>query len=524
MLVGGPVKLTRQFALRTMVNGIALLLSCGGLLAQAPPRQAPPSGGVQASAQKFRVLRSVSGTKGSEQGGQFNIEDPRTVFYIPEDKQIIVYFEWEGPKGLHRLEGLWKNPTGKANVISEFEYESREQRFGGYWSLVLSQGMATGMWTLEARVDGEVTGAHTFQVIGAARSPGDILTSRPLLPLSEIYKRLLAVSVFIEKLDAGGERISTASGFFADEGFLVTAFQAIDGATSLRVSLPDGRRLETREVSAWNRWQDWAIVKLEAGKVPTLLRAKNGVWAVGDRCFMLDAPEGGGHVILDGSVLGQIDYPSAGPRMSLSFLPTWKAFGSPVVNEYGELIGVVGGSVIPGQNSLGEFRYGYGSSFPGLGDFSRGVLAAPLHLIQMPAPERRTTSLAELAQSGHFVAPLSRNRFVAFGSLSKSLTKSGPYPLPVDERKEFSRKDSQMSVYINWEPKEKRKGITLCRTYNIENRLLGEGKPLKINLKPGERMISQWTLGLQNLQPGVYRVDVLLDNDTVWRAFFRMTD
>lgn len=514
----------RQIVARVTSIAIALLLSYSGLFAQASPQQAPPAGGVQASSPKFRVLRSVSGTKGSEQGSQFTIEDPRTVFYVPDDKQVIVYFEWEGPKGHHRFEGVWKNPEGKANVISEFEYEAGAQRFGGYWTLVLSQGMAIGMWTLEARVDGEVTGAHTFQVIGAARPPGAISTPRPLLPLAEIYKRLLAVSAFIEKLDAAGQRVSTGSGFFAEEGFLFTAFQVIDGASSLRVVLPDGRRLETKEVAAWNRWQDWAIVKVAAGKTPTLPRAKDGVWAVGDRCFMLDAPEGGGRIILDGSVLGQIDYPKAGQRMSLSFLPTLQAIGSPVVNDYGEFIGVVGGSVIPGEASLGAFRYGYGTSFPGLGDFSRGMLAAPLHLTPMSAAERRVTSLAELAQSGQFIAPLTQNRFIAFGSLSKSITKSGPYPLPVDERKEFSRKDGQMTVYVNWEPKEKRKGITLCRTYNLENRQLGEGKPLKINMKPGEHMISQWTLGLLNLPPGVYRVDVLIDNDVVWRAFFRMTD
>ncbi len=524
MLFGGLMILTRQFAQRMMGNGIALLLSCGGLLAQAPPQQTPPAGGVQASGAKFRVLRSVSGTKGSAQSGQFVIEDPRTVFYSADDKQVIVYFEWEGPPGHHRFEGLWKNPEGKATVISDFEFDATEKRFGGYWTLLLNPTMAAGLWTLEARVDGEVTGAYTFQIIASSLPEGGIPQSRPMLLVSEIYKRLLAASVSIEKLNSAGRSVSAGTGFFVDEGLLLTAFQVIDGAVSLRVVLPDGRRLETKEVSAWNRWQDWAILKVDTGKVPIVARAKSGVWAVGDRCYMLDAPAAGGRVILDGSVLGQHDFPQAGPRMSLSFAPTLKAYGSPVVNEYGEFFGVVGGSLIPGEWSLGEFRYGYSSSFPGLGEVSRGVLGTPLRLIPMPAPDRRPMPLTELTQRGEFVPPLTQNRFVSFGSLSRTVTKSGPIPLPMDEKKEFSRRDGQITVYVNWDPKEKRKGIAICRVFDLDTRKIGEGKPLKINLKPDERMASRWEFGLQKLPSGIYRVDVLIDNDVVWRAFFRMTD
>jgi hypothetical protein len=150
-------------------------------LSQQSDVQQQKSGGVAAAEPRFRLIRSVSGTKGSQKGNQYFIEDPRTVFYLPEDKQIIVYFEWEGPLGPHHLEGLWKSPEGKVVVISDFDYESKQKRFAGFWTLPLSETMSPGVWALEAHVDGEVTGSHNFQIAVApwpapapqTRSTGD---------------------------------------------------------------------------------------------------------------------------------------------------------------------------------------------------------------------------------------------------------------------------------------------------------------------------------------------------------------
>ena len=131
--------------------------------------QTPAAGGVQGNEPKFRLVRSVAGSKGSEQGGRYIIEDPRTVFYIPEDREVIVYFEWDGPLGPHHFEGLWKNSEGKALMVSDFNYEAKQKRFGGYWTLPLLDSTPSGIWTIEARVDGEVTGTHTIQVVVAAK-------------------------------------------------------------------------------------------------------------------------------------------------------------------------------------------------------------------------------------------------------------------------------------------------------------------------------------------------------------------
>jgi len=46
---------------------------------------------------------------------------------------------------------------------------------------------------------------------------------------------MLKETVFVQKMSANGDAAETHSGFFLENGMLVTAFEAIDGATRLRL-------------------------------------------------------------------------------------------------------------------------------------------------------------------------------------------------------------------------------------------------------------------------------------------------
>src|SRR6202035_1187015 len=177
-------------------------------------------------------------------------------------------------------------------------------------------------------------------------------TARRFPSASEIYSETLKATVFVQKLSANGEVAETHSGFFLESGMLITAFEAIDGATRLRLVLADGRRLESDRVVAWNRWQDWAILHVDSDRLPHLDPAKVASWDVGDRCYFLDVASEGNRVIVDENVTGKNDFPRAGPRVNVSFPSAKQAIGSPLLNEYGDVIGMVGGALIPGATSL----------------------------------------------------------------------------------------------------------------------------------------------------------------------------
>src|SRR5882672_6659069 len=93
---------------------------------------APQAGGVPAAGPKVRMVRSVAGTKGETRGGNYVILDARTTFYVPDDRQVIVYFEWEAAKGTHHCEGSLKGPNGQLAVMSSFDYPATQTRFGDF--------------------------------------------------------------------------------------------------------------------------------------------------------------------------------------------------------------------------------------------------------------------------------------------------------------------------------------------------------------------------------------------------------
>jgi Trypsin-like peptidase domain len=493
----------------------------------APPAQA---GGVAAAEPQFRPIRSVSGTKGSPKNGQFVMEDPRTVFYLPEDKQVIVYFEWEGSLGPHHLEGYWKNPEGKVVVISDFNYESKQKRFGAYWTLTLSDAMAPGIWALEAHVDGEVAGTHNFQIVTAPR-PALPPPPRPELSASDIYKLVVPAVVSVEKLDEQRRRMRLGSGFVLAREWVVTTFDNIDSAALVRVVLADGRTTDLDGAAAWNHREDWAVLRLPTSVSNSLQVAKADSWQVGDPCFSIDSPHEGNRTIREGAVTGTHAFPDVGERMNLNFGLSPAANGSPVVNEYGEVIGIAAfHSLVPGLGSLDAVREGNFPAYPP-NLFSGGSslagdtgMAIPISAIQLPSADAIVKKFSDLQSSGEFAQPLVRDDDFAEGAIGRSIQREGGLPQVIDERFEFQRKDGSISVLATWRMQRKFRGSAFLRIYNIDNKPMGFTKPAKLNFSKNQVGFTSWSFEIAHWATGLYRIDLVVDSDPVWRSFFRLTD
>ena len=498
------------FVVREVASVVCLLsLSAGMCRGQA--------GGVAAEGPKFRLVRSVSGSKGTPQGGRFTMEDPRSVFYIPSDRQVIVYMEWDGPIGKHHLEGFWRNPEGKVTVMNDFDYEAKSTRFGAYWILALTEGADNGNWTLEAHIDGELAGTHSFQVLNAAKPAGTESTRKMLTP-AQLYEHALQVSVTIEKFDHSGREFGERSGFLMDGGWIATAFECIDGASKLRVTLSDGTRFETDQLAAWNRRQDWAVLKATPNMLPQLRKAEATSWNIGDITSYLDTAAAGDRVIANVTIDGKNAFPWAGMRLNISAGPSERAVGSALLNEWGEVIGIVTRGLIPGvgEVNLADLRM-----------FSRGGLAVPANLLEGLNPGATETPLSILESKGEFLPPVTAGRNIVSAQFAKTLDKKGGISYPAEGGNVFSKRDPAVYVYVFWEGKEKAKGLLTMRVFDLDNRLLNKAmleKPLKFSLSKGEQKTTTWDFGIAPFPPGVYRVDVCLDNAPAWRSFFRVTE
>jgi len=491
--------------------------------ARAQEQKPPSSGGGAAAAEPtFRPVRSVSGSILLEQGGRSAIEDPRSVFYVAADKQIIVYFTWEGPAGQHHFEGLWKNPAGRVAMTSEFDYKPEQPRFGAYFKMLLGDTPATGTWILEARIDGETAGSHSFEITSAARADTTTsTTARKLLSPSDLYDRAAAASVLVENINAKGVRRNIGTGFFIGPGKLLTAFQVIDDATKVRIVGQQGKMIEATEVLSVNRRQDWVILKVAVHNVTLLERAPADSAVIGDRSYFLDMPTEGNRVLVETSLIGKQDLGPAGERLNIGDTANRRAMGSPLLNGYGEVVGVLGGSLLPGAAFLED--PGFGARNNWLGTPSRGSLAVPIKLVVDSAGA--ATTIEGLFRSGQFTPALVSTETVLSGTLARSVNKKATPPQPIDAKTEFSRANPLGVVFITWLPTEKRKGQPSLRLYDLDNHMISEYlNKKKITVIPNKLSYSLWEFNLSDLRPGIYHFDVLLDADFVWRTFFRVVE
>lgn len=496
-----------------------------------PPAQVemPGAGGVTGSGPVFRVVRSVSGVSGTEKDGKFVMDRPQTVFHLGQDQKVIAYFEWDGPIGPHKFEGLWKRPDGGVVVISDFQYTATGVPFAGYWTMLLSGAEQTGVWTIDARIDGEDAGSLTFELVNTAGAeappqPPPVPVREPLSP-DALYKQALASTVFVDKLDTNGNAFARGSGFFLSDGRLITAFENLDGASQIRVTLSDGGFANTSQVLAWNRWQDWAILGVQGLKVPGLPRSKDDSWPVGTVGYYLEVSSGAGRVIADASVVGNTTYPNAGARLNIAALPDQAAVGGPVFDPYGDVIGMMGGTIIPGTTLIESFDLTQSvTAVTGVGSLRYGM-AVPITLFNSSAAGTAPTTLDQLIASGQMIAPLAAPDDVVFGSLTTSITQGAKgIAFPDDMADHFSHANSQLFVFISWSTKIKFKGVASAAIYDADNHLVTTLARAKLDIRNTVAVTNSWQLELALIPAGIYRADVSLGNELVWRRFFRITE
>jgi hypothetical protein len=446
--------------------------------------------------------------------------DPRTTFYVPDDRQVIVYFEWEAAKGTHHCEGTVKGPSGQLAVMSSFDYPATQTKFGGFWTMPLLENSSPGLWTFESRVDGEFAGELSFEIASAKRPAGMAKEEAPPTT-AEIYSHTVAATALIERLDEKGQPLGAGSGFLTEGGSFVTAFRVIDGAHTLRIQFADGTRIQADSVTGWNRRQDWAILRVDAGKHATLRTADSKSWSIGDHCYWLDTKTDGGRVIADGQIVGKESHAGWGERISISNIFNTAATGGPLLNERGEVLGMLGGALpdtlVP-QVLRDPSAYGAGGA-----TFVVTASAIPIGLV-VPPPALTPASLQTLWAEGQFTPSVTASRNVTFGMLTQGKPAKGRAPFNKEMKNDFTRQDDSATVYVALQSMDTLRGTVQMRVYDADNRSVSSSEPAKIILKRGETQERYWSFSVGVLNPGIHRADVLLGESVAWRAYFRVRE
>jgi len=506
-----------KISLRGVIPLVALGIICPPAISigAAPAEQQSPQ--TQARSSRFRVIRIVCGSKGVTHGAEFEMQDVRTVFHVPDDHQIIVYFEWEGPPGAHHAVGTWRSPDGKVALTSDFDLTSDGTRYTGTWRLSIPESIAIGLWALEAQIDDQPAGTQTFEIM---RSETGGSAPPPIPTAAQIYQWAAAASVFVTSLDQDGEVITSGLGFFVDKGMVLTAFQVIDGASSVRVELADGSNATVANLVGWNRRQDWAILKMDSAKVQPLIRAQPNSWKIGEVGYVLTSQGQGSRTIQTVNISGLQGTAPSTQRLNIS---TGGSIGAPLLDGYGHVIGILGGGV-PGFGSqrMGTWALYLDPGATGLATIA-GPTALPLASIPEVATSQQPTTLADLGAQGVLIRPLVRNPQVAEGTLCEDFQKlHGVAIEPVRPDRNFSKKLGTLALVVIWAPTARIKSMARLRIYDEDNHAVEQTAPSKLELQPHVTMFSAWKVPLTSLPPGTYRIDLLLDDEPQWREFFRV--
>lgn len=455
----------------------------------------------------LNVLKISAGPTGTESNGTFVLTEERTVFSRSSDREVIAFFQWDGVPGAHKLVAQWRSPDGGLTSSSAIDYVAKDRRFGAYWRLSLSPTIPLGTWSIEATVDGHPGGRLTFEVRDEKVTAPPV--KRPLTQ-AELYERLNRAFVVLERSNAAGRRLEPAAGFVAGSTDIYTALTSIDAADRITAVGADNSRRDIMSVVSWHRRQDWAILE---GTVPqeALPVAAGDSTKVGDRIYSM---EGGtaGRALTEGGMTGQSDLPGVGRRLLAAFTNGTGTPGAPVVNEFGELVGMVGGAHMPGATGLLDLLRFRGTM--------KGIPIVPMtELRARPGAPRE--SIAALLQRGDLIPALSGEQHVVSGGFAKQINR-GPAVAPGDQREEFTSQDKTFVTWINWSPQDRVRGTSILRLFDADNRVVLESKPAKIDLRKGQLSLSSWQIPVPNA-PGMYRVDAAIDGKPIWRGFVRIS-
>lgn len=461
---------------------------------------------AQQSPAPFHVLRIAAGPAGVEEKGTFRLTEERSVFSRSDDKEVIVFFQWEGAPGRHLLEATWRSPDASTMSKSTIDYTARDRRFGAYWRFVITPDTSLGMWSIEATVDGQPGGRFTFEITGKPAPPAAVV-KRPLAQ-QELHDLLSRHFVVLSRTGPGMRELEPGTGTIALPGQIFTAVRLLDNIDRISANHPSGASDDLTTVVDVNREAGWAILEARTGDIAALPHAERP--RVGDRAYSMLA-SGGGRVLLEGQITGTLGAAAQPEGWTVSFANGVGAVGAPVVNEFGEWVGMVGRK--SDGDSVG--LRARASSMIDLGN----VPVIPIATIGSK-PGSRPATLTDVRARGILLEPLVLEEHIVSGGFSLESPR-GTLPPPHIQRDEFSRADKEMVVFVTWGPRTRLKGQAVFQLYNSSNARVASSKPAKAAFRAKDLATSLWRIRIA-MPPGVYRAELHFDGKPVWRRYVRI--
>jgi len=155
---------------------------------------------------------------------------------------------------------------------------------------------------------------------------------------------------------------------------------------------------------------------------------------------------------------------------------------------------------------------------------SGGMVAAATPVpANLPQEREVASTMRELIDKGTLTPPLSDMEGLVYVTTSLEVNKLAGAPLPRDVC-QFSHHDQQVWVTSEWQKVGKvSKGVAAAKVYDDQNRARIAIAPKKLSLSAGVLRLT-FSFPIDQLSPGIYRIDLIWDDEPVWRTFIRVMD
>jgi len=159
------------------------------------------------------------------------------------------------------------------------------------------------------------------------------------LEISEIASRCSPAVVSIAVKDKAGKEIGAGSGFIvSDDGFIITSFHVLESAYRAIVEIREGQREEAYFIKGMPDL-DIAVLKIDAQNLPFLSIGDSERLVKGQSVVVLGNPAGFERSISEG-IISAIRSKGNLKIIQMTAPVSLGSSGGPVINEYGEVVGI----------------------------------------------------------------------------------------------------------------------------------------------------------------------------------------
>src|SRR5215203_5225208 len=169
--------------------------------------------------------------------------------------------------------------------------------------------------------------------------------------LPELVKRIKPSSVAIETFDAKGNTLSRGSGFFVAPDRIVTNRHVIEKSSRVEVHLMDGKKFVVKAVLAVDGEGDLAMLQVDVPRAVGIpLPIVRSVPQEGESIVVVGNPFGLEGSVSNGIVSAVREISGYGKIIQITAPISPGSSGSPVVNMYGQVIGIATLQAAEGQS------------------------------------------------------------------------------------------------------------------------------------------------------------------------------